>query len=177
MKLFLVKPDLTYYEQYNDMMEEWANSNTQIAPWFLGEPFNTIDEFAEFIQMLDNAENANLDKQYCSTSSYFVIDENDKLIGAGSLRHYLTVEGYNTWGHTGYGVRPTERNKGYGTQIEKLLLQEAQKRHILKVLVGVHTNNIGSIKVIENCGGILENTVKIPDDDEEIRRYWIDNKY
>ena len=51
-----------------------------------------------------------------------VIDENDKLIGAASLRHYLTVEGLNTWGHIGYGVRPTERKKGYGTEMLRLML-------------------------------------------------------
>ena len=32
MKLFLVKPDLTYYEKYNEMMNEWCDSKTQIAP-------------------------------------------------------------------------------------------------------------------------------------------------
>ena len=30
-----VKPDLTYYEKYNEMMKEWKESETQIAPWFL----------------------------------------------------------------------------------------------------------------------------------------------
>ena len=53
MKLILVKPDLTYYDKYNEMMKEWCDSNTQIAPWFLDKPFYTIDEFAAFIQMLD----------------------------------------------------------------------------------------------------------------------------
>lgn len=91
------------------------------------------------------------------------------------MRHYLTVDGYQAWGHTGYGVRPSERRKGYGTQIEKLLLEEAKKRKIRKVLVGVHTSNLGSIKVIQNCGGVLENDVLLPNDPEPIQRYWIDN--
>lgn len=42
LKIYLVKPDLMYFEQYNEMMEEWINSNTQIAPWFLEKPFQTI---------------------------------------------------------------------------------------------------------------------------------------
>lgn len=93
MKIFLVKPDLTYYDKYNEMMREWCDSNTQIAPWFLDKPFNSIEEFAEFIQMLDETELGNQDKKFCSATSYFVIDESDRLIGAASLRHYLTVEG------------------------------------------------------------------------------------
>ena len=77
MKLILVKPDLTYYDKYNEMMKEWCDSNTQIAPWFLDKPFYTIDEFAAFIQMLDQTELGNQDKRFCSATSYFVIDEND----------------------------------------------------------------------------------------------------
>ena len=34
MKLYLVKPDLIYREKYNDMMAEWGESRTQIAPGF-----------------------------------------------------------------------------------------------------------------------------------------------
>lgn len=114
------------------------------------------------MQNLDECENANQDKKFCSTTSYFVIDENDKLIGAASLRHYLTVEGLNTWGHIGYGVRPTERKRGYGTEILKLVLKEAKNKKIYKVLVGAHKSNIASCKVIENCNGILENEVNDP---------------
>ncbi len=80
------------------MMKEWNESGTQIAPWFLDKPLDNLEDFAKFIQMLDDCENAALDKKYSSTSFYFVIDENGRLIGATSLRHYLTVEGYNTWG-------------------------------------------------------------------------------
>ena len=145
-KLFLAKPDLTFFEQYNDMMEEWVGSHTQIAPWF-----------------------------FAATSSYFVIDENGKLIGAASLRHYLTVEGYQTWGHIGYGVRPGERRKGYAVQMLKMMLELAQEKKIYKVLIGVHDSNIGSWKTVEKCGGVLENTVLVSNDEEPIRRYWIDN--
>lgn len=126
--------------------------------------------------MLDNCENANLDSKYCSTSSYFVLDENDKLIGATSLRHYLTVDGLNSWGHIGYGVRPSERLKGYATQMLNLMLQEARNRKIYKVLIGVHKSNIGSRRVVEKCNGVLENVVadrEIPN--EQICRYWINN--
>jgi predicted acetyltransferase len=177
MKLFLVKPDLMYYEKYNDMMKEWVDSGTQIAPWFLDKPFDTIEGFADLVQKLDELENANQDKQFSSTTSYFVIDGEDRLIGAASLRHYLTVKGLRTWGHCGYGVRPSERNRGYGTEILKLLLAEARGRRIYKVLVSAHRSNVASCKVIENCGGILEDTVTDPDDvNEQINRYWIDNK-
>lgn len=92
MKLYLVKPDLTYYEEYNEMMKEWVESDTQIAPWFLDKPITTIEEFAKLVKHLDDCEHGKLDEKYCSTTSYFVVDENNKLVGAASLRHYLTLE-------------------------------------------------------------------------------------
>lgn len=73
------------------MMKEWNESNTQIAPWFLEKPFENIEEFAEFIKMLDNVENGIVDKNFSSSTSYFVINKNGNLIGATSLRHYLIL--------------------------------------------------------------------------------------
>ena len=174
MKLHLVKPDLIYYEKYNDMMSEWCASKTQIAPWFLDSTIMSIDEFAQFVRMLDDCEHGIVDKNFSATSSYLVMDENDRLIGATSLRHYLTVEGFLSWGHIGSGVRPTERQKGYAVQMLKMMLEQAKKKGIYKVLVGVHDGNIGSWKTVEKCGGVMENVVHIENDDEPIRRYWID---
>lgn len=31
MKLYLVKPDLLHYEQYNKMMDEWVKDGSQIS--------------------------------------------------------------------------------------------------------------------------------------------------
>ncbi len=175
-QLYLVKPDLYYFEQYNDMMREWQESGTQVAPWFLDQPYDCMEAFAELIQMLDDCEHGNLDHKYASTTSYFVVDKQNCLIGAASLRHYLTVEGYRTWGHIGYGIRPTARRKGYATCTLHMMLGKAKNRNIDPVLIACHTSNIGSMKVIENCGGKLENIVADPNDPQEtINRYWIGN--
>ena len=174
MKLYLAKPDLIYCEKYNDMMTEWGESKTQIAPWFLGSEAMTLDEFARFVRMLDDCEHGIVDPKYSATSSYFVVDEADRLIGAASLRHYLTVEGLRTWGHIGYGVRPSERRKGYAVQILHMMLDQAKKKGMYRVLIGVHESNIGSWRTVEKCGGVLENVVHIEQDEEPIRRYWID---
>lgn len=175
MKLRLVKPDLYFFEAYNDMMREWVSSGTRIAPWFLDDPIETIDEFAKLVQQLDDCENGILDKRFCSTTSYFVVNEEGRLVGATSLRHHLTVDGFNTWGHIGYGVRPSERRKGCATEMLRLMLEEAKKRHFWRVLIGAYADNIGSCRVIEKCGGKLENAVPDPDHPEKIiNRYWIE---
>ena len=175
MKLRLVKPDLYFFDAYNDMMREWCESGTRIAPWFLDEPIPDIDSFAKFVRMLDDCEHGILDRRFCSTTSYFVIDESGRLVGAASLRHHLTVDGFATWGHIGYGVRPSERMKGCATEILRLMLEEVKRRHFWRVLIGAHADNVGSCRVIEKCGGVLENSVPDPDSPEKtINRYWIE---
>ena len=100
-------------------------------------------------------------------------DENNKILGASNLRHYLTEEGLKYWGHIGYGIRPSERNKGYATELLKLTLEEAEKKNIKRVLLGAYTGNIGSWKVMEKCGGILENIVIEDETGLPVKRYWI----
>lgn len=171
MSLHFVKPDLTYFEQYEEMYREWKNQE-HINPWFFNTKCQTLDEFANFVQMLDNYEKANVDRKYASQTSYFVVDENDRLIGGASIRHYLTVDGYNYGGHIGYGVRPSERRKGYGTEILKLSLEEAKVLKLTKVLLVALETNTGSNKVIQKCGGVLENKIK-DSNNSVINRYWI----
>ncbi len=157
MKLYLTKPDLMYYQSYNEMMHEWTASGTRIAPWFLDDPIESLDAFAAFIRMLDDCEHGRTDSRYCATTSYFAMD-GDRLIGAASLRHYLTMGGLQTFGHIGYGVRPSERGRGYATAILHLMLDEARQHKIHRVLLGAHTSNTASCRVIEKCGGILVTT-------------------
>lgn len=177
MNLYLIKPDLYYFDPYNAMMKEWIESGTQIAPWFLDKPFEHLEDFSKYVQMLDQCEHGHLDQKYASTTSYLVVDEESRLIGATSLRHYLTAEGYSSWGHIGYGVRPSERRKGYGTCMLNMMLDEAKNRKIDPVLVSCHTSNIGSRRIIERCHGKLDNIVADPNSKHEtINRYWIENR-
>ena len=176
MKLHLVKPDLPWYEQFQEMMAEWRESNTRIAPWFLDIPVKDPEDFAGWVRMLDDCSHGIVDKRFAATTSYLVADENNRLVGAASLRHYLTEEGFQTWGHIGYGIRPGERRKGYAVQSLQLMLQEAKRIHLGKVLIGVYDSNIGSWKTVEKCGGVLENIAYLETEDEGSRRYWIDLK-
>lgn len=151
-----------HFEQFQEVMKEWRESKTQINPWFLSLPSDTLEDFEKLIQTLDQYERGNQDLKFASSSSFFVMDEKDNLIGAASIRHYLTIGSLNSWGHIGYGVRPNQRNRGYGTQILKLTLEEAKKLKIHKALVSAYTTNNYSCQIIESYGGILENTVPGP---------------
>ena len=79
-------------------------------------------------------------------------------------------------GHIGYAVVPRERRKGYGTEMLRLGLEKAKKLGIKKALVTSDETNIGSKKIIEKNGGVLENQVPNPETGIDKFRYWIEVK-
>ncbi len=123
--LYLAKPDLVHYEAYRAMREEWLADGSQLSPWFLNLPVGSVEDFARLVKQLNDAQFANADPGYCTTTSYLVFDRAGTLVGASSLRHYLTLEGIRYFGHIGYGIRPGQRRKGYAKEVLRLMLAEA----------------------------------------------------
>jgi predicted acetyltransferase len=107
-------------------------------------------------------------------SVFFLLDvERNILLGAVNIRHYLNDYLLQFGGHIGDGIRPSERRKGYATEMIRLALIECKKLGIDKVLMVCDKSNIGSAKSIMKNGGILENEF-VDEDGEVNQRYWID---
>lgn len=173
--LKLIKPNEKYYNQYKEMMDEWNMEGSRIAPWPLHLKYHTKECFSEMITRVEEVERGENLGEYASSTTYWLYDdEKNKLLGASNLRHYLTKEGLKLWGHIGYGIRPSERKKGYATQLLKLTMQEAKNKNIDKVLLGAYTGNIGSWKVMEKCKGKLENIDIEEETGLPVKRYWIE---
>lgn len=170
----LIKPNKEYYNEYKDMMDEWNMEGSRITPWPLHLKYHTEEYFEEMLARVEEVERGeNLDGYAASTTYWLYEDENNKILGASNLRHYLTERGLKYWGHIGYGIRPSERRKGYATELLILTLNEAMKKGINKVLLGAYTGNIGSWKVMEKCGGILDSIVIEEETGLPIKKYWI----
>ena len=97
-----------------------------------------------------------------------------RVLGTSRLRHHLNERLRLMGGHIGYGIRPSEQRKGYGTQILALTLVEARKLGIKRVLVTCDVDNIASVRVIEKNGGFLAERVTPANYDREIALYWIE---
>jgi predicted acetyltransferase len=98
-----------------------------------------------------------------------------RIVGRVSIRHALTPLLERVGGHIGYVVVPELRRRGYATEMLRQALPIArQKAGIGRVLVTCDDDNIGSIRVIEHNGGVLENVINAPDLATPKRRYWID---
>lgn len=104
-------------------------------------------------------------------TDYWLIADGD-YAGTVRLRHFLNDGLERFGGHIGYEIRPSRRRRGYGKLICHLALEEARKRGITKVLITCDDDNIGSQKIIEHNGGVLQD--KVDNGRHALtRRYWI----
>lgn len=85
----------------------------------------------------------------------FAIRESDnRIIGIIDLRHTLN-DFLKDVGNIGYSVRPSERRKGYATQMLQLILEHAKEIGLSEVHLSAKQKNIPSIKTIVKNGGKL----------------------
>ena len=107
------------------------------------------------------------------SSTYLGVREKDNyIIGMIDIRHYLNDFLKQFGGNIGYGVRKTEKNKGYAKQMLKLALEKCKELKIKKVLITCDEDNIASEKVILSANAKFEDIRNI--DGENKKRFWID---
>jgi len=107
--------------------------------------------------------------------AYLLVRQSDgRVLGVSALRHSIDNEGWRLFGgHIGYGIRPSERRKGYGKAQLRLLLEEARRLGLGSALLTCRETNEPSRRTILACGGVYENSVFDPARGENMERYWI----
>ncbi|MDK1474390.1 GNAT family N-acetyltransferase [Streptomyces sp. 549] len=100
----------------------------------------------------------------CTTLWYV---DGDRFLGRIAVRHRLNPVLLEWGGLVGYDVRPTARRRGHATAMLRAALPVARGLGLDEVLVTCDHDNSASRRVIESCGGVLE------DRREEKLRYWI----
>ena len=173
MNVRLIKLTKEYYTQLAEMIDEWKldheTNHGNRSPWAIFK-----NDYHDFDYYLDNLEISEPKDGKVPDSVFFLLDiERNILLGAVNIRHYLSDYLLQYGGHIGDGIRPSERRKGYATEMIRLALIECKKLGIDRVLMVCDKTNIGSAKSIIKNGGVLEN--EFSDEDGKInQRYWID---
>ncbi len=112
---------------------------------------------------------------YVLGTHFLTIRKSDnKVVGMVNVRWELNEQLLFHGGHIGDCVRPSERNKGYGTKQIALALEMFKQKGEKRVLITCKDYNIASAKTIEKNGGVLENQVEA--DGFVFNRYWINFK-
>ena len=163
-----------YQEAYNLSLEEIKKGNIKKHDLMFYNP-QKVDVIQRF---RDNRDRSKLKPEYVPSYDYFAVDD-DKFIGRINIRIELTPALLNYGGNIGYGINPKYWQKGYGTLLLKLGLEKAKELGLKdKVLLTCDDDNVGSYKIIEKNGGILENKIANTEGNETFltRRYWINIK-
>ena len=173
--LKLIDADPKYLKQYQEayLLSIDKIKSGEIHPSDL--MFHDINEVDIIQKFKDTRNPEKLKPNRVLSYDYFGVDD-DRFIGIIHIRVELTPFLLSYGGHIGYGINPKYWKQGYGTELLRLGLIKFKKLcNEEKALVTCDDDNIGSAKVIENNGGILENKVINNTEYGEVltRRYWI----
>jgi predicted acetyltransferase len=144
----------------------------------------------EFEQWLahntNNRHESTVNIGWVTATTFFAVKKHDlKIIGMIDIRHNLGNEFLAQYGgHVGYSVRPSERRKGYATEMLRMGIEYAKSLKIEKMMIACFSDNTPSIKTIEKCGAVLTETkpyiggqlcMNIPHSEEKfVNVYWIE---
>ena len=170
-KIILIKPDLSYADEIIKYKEESLAESPIINGSAGLDRFSSIEIWFEELKKRSCEDT--VPKGLVPSSTYLGVREKDNyIVGMIDIRHYLNEYLTQVGGHIGYGVRKTERNKGYAKQMLKLALEKCKELKIKKVLITCDEDNIASEKVILSANAKLEDIRNI--DGENKKRVWID---
>lgn len=172
----LVNPCVEYKKQFQDMVREYKKYDDIESEGWIEFYQDGLRDFEGYLQELrDHSEGKNLPEDWVTCHTFWVVDNHKNVVGVSRVRMNLDNEYLQQCGgHIGYEIVPSKQKKGYGTETLRLTLEKAKELGLDKVLITCNFDNIGSIKVIENNGGIFENEVWDDFDMIMVRRYWID---
>jgi predicted acetyltransferase len=168
--LKLLEPQGINEAEFREFITEFRTANEKLVPYSINQrDFN----FQKLIKSLQDESNGiGIQDDWVPTSTYFLVNNNNKILGATNIRHQLTENLKIEGGHIGYGIRPNQRGKGLGTLQLKLALQKIKEFGINKVLITCNKENTHSAKVITKNGGIFDS--EIEKEDRIVQRYWVE---
>jgi predicted acetyltransferase len=137
-----------------------------------GQTWSVPDGFADYVRFLrDQAlEDSPRPEGYVPSTSLWWVD-GEEYLGRIGIRHRLTERLLEVGGHIGYDVRPSARRRGHATAMLAAALPVARELGIESALLTCDADNVGSRKVIEHNGGVLE------DVRDDKMRFWVPTSF
>ncbi|HSG43005.1 MAG TPA: GNAT family N-acetyltransferase [Anaerolineales bacterium] len=168
--LTLVSPSINWEQQYQEMVREFMETD---EPIFNNFPL-ALENFAEFIAELeDEAGGRNLPPDISPQNTYWAVTRDEIIVDEICLRPTIPPPFELQSGHIGYNIHPSERRKGYATQQLSLVLDEARKYELKRVMLPVSKGNIGSERAIQKNGGYVDGQSEDNETGEVTLHYWI----
>ena len=174
-KLILVKPGKEYISEILAYKQEFLSTDSHSHGDSGLDSATDIQAWITQSQLLEQEETIPT-PGYVTADQYMLIHEGEtRILGMINFRHslgkigsYLSEHG----GHIGFGIRPSERRKGYAKAMLLLCLEKSREFGLKKVLLTCDIENEASRRTILSCGGQFERLAQTGDETDE--RYWIE---
>ncbi len=165
----LIVPNEEYLRSYKEAYDEYVENGVSAYSFTDASSCDILAKFDRYRNERDLPANRVGEDKY-----WLVDDERVYFIGEIAIRHRLNDALARRGGHIGYGVRYSEWNRGYGTQMLALALEKAKEMHISPVLITCNDDNLASARVMEKNGFVLRDKVVVSEDGRDLltRRYW-----
>jgi predicted acetyltransferase len=168
----LIKPCLELQAEFMDMVQDFVKVGESDKEF---ECRRALENFAAYVQdCLDWDKGKALPADWVPMSTFWLIRNDNVILGVSSLRHKLNKNLRVFGGNIGYKIRPGQRQKGYGSLILKLTIAKAKLLGLKRVLITCDDDNVASAKIIEKNGGVLKDKCDRAGPGKLTRRYWID---
>ena len=132
------------------------------------ELLDQMDSYDEWLKSVtDNISPDTVNLEWVVTDTYFAFDEDDNIVGIIDLRHELN-DFLKDFGNSGYSVRPSQRRKGYATEMLKLIIERARQIGMDKLQLSVKTSNEASVKTITKNGGLYERSFSFEGEEADV---------
>lgn len=171
-KLILMRPTAEYAEQIMECKKEYLAANSSMDGC---GPMRRTDDAMEYIEKCALEETPETCPATLVPATQFMLvrKEDNKVLGFLQVRHRFNEYLSKFGGHIGYSVRPSERRKGYAKEMLKMSLPFCRDIGLDKVLITCIDGNIASEKTILANGGVYECTVHEPNENKDLKRFWI----
>ncbi len=149
-----ILPTIKYKNKALQFKKEFFDNNENVING--RELLDKMESYEEWLQsVINNAEIKTVNPEWVLTDTFFAVDANDEIVGIIDLRHELN-EFLQDFGNSGYSVRPSERRKGYATEMLRLIIAVAKKAGFDSLQLSVERSNEPSVKTIKKNGGVYE---------------------
>ena len=148
-QLYFVKPTMEYKDQAIQYINEHINGCGGLDKY--------VDDYEGWLDKIEYEATMEPTEQKVPGITYFLVRYSDnKIIGMSNIRLCLNDNLEKCGGHIGYGIRPSERRKGYN-KINLYLGLLVCKSHGIKIVkLDCDEENLGSKKTMEALGGLLK---------------------